>query len=378
MLIIALATPLEDTFGYCPRLWEVPLQATPSPALSAAHHTEASIVPNVARAVLGLLRDRNLSPERICRGLGFSYHDVLNLGFRLSYRQTKSLIVRARAALQDPAFGIATGARQTPLAWGLPGLAMLTCQTLGEAISYGIEHQADAGALLEHEASVIGNEFVMEVRAKYFDQEIEPVLVEDSFSSAIAIGRYLVGSEFRPKRVDLVYPRTNYADAYFGYFRCPIRFSAGANRLICAASWLDAKLPGYDEISCRPLRAQLDAALMRPRHRNDLVESLMSRLRATLDEQQALNEVALQFNMSERTLRRRLATLGVSYRQLLDEIRFERASDLLTRVGMSVGEVAQAIGFADARSFRRAFKRWSGTLPSEWGSETLQRRLMLK
>jgi len=341
------------------------LQTIPNSARVDTHHMEASVVPNAARALLGLIRERNHSPERICRGLGFSYHDVLNLDFRLSYRQTRALIARARAALQDPAFGIASGARQTPLAWGLPGIAMMSCETLGEAVSYGIEHQGDAGALLKHEAFVDGQEFVMEVSSKFFDREIEPFLVEEAFSSAVAVARSLLGNQFDPSAVELAYPRPSYADAYRRYFRCPTRFNAKSNRLICAASWLDTRIPGYDEIACRPLRAQLDGVLKRPRHRSDLVESLMSRLRATLDEQQALQAVAQQFNMSERTLRRRLAELSVSYRQLLDEVRYERARELLENRHQSINEVALALGFSDARSFRRAFKRWSGIVPSD-------------
>jgi AraC-like DNA-binding protein len=33
---------------------------------------------------------------------------------------------------------------------------------------------------------------------------------------------------------------------------------------------------------------------------------------------------------------------------------------------MSIAQVAEAIGYPDARSFRRAFRRWSGVSPSEF------------
>ncbi|HEX7912078.1 MAG TPA: AraC family transcriptional regulator ligand-binding domain-containing protein [Paraburkholderia sp.] len=346
------------------------MQTPHLPTSTAAPQAEANLVPILARGILGLLRDRNVSPERICRGLGFSYHDVLDLSFRLSYRQTRSLILRAKAALEYPAVGIAVGARQTPLSWGLPGLAMLTCETFGDATSYIIEHQGDSGAVLEHQTYIRDGNFILEVLPKYFDQEIESFLIEEAFSGAVAISRSLIGSDFNPRLVEVMHPKPSYADAYSHFFKCPVRFNATANRIMCLSTWLGARLPGYDEVSCRPLRAQLDAALMRPRHRSDLVESLTSRLRATLDERQALREVAYQFNMSERTLRRRLTDVGVSYQALLDEIRFERAVDMLNRSHASISEVAQATGFADARSFRRAFKRWSGSLPSDWVSQT--------
>jgi len=70
-------------------------------------------------------------------------------------------------------------------------------------------------------------------------------------------------------------------------------------------------------------------------------------------------------NFSERTLRRRLADMDLSYRSLVDQARRERAIDLLKRTSMSHGEIALATGFSDARNFRRAFKRWTDKLPSE-------------
>ena len=325
--------------------------------------TDATVVPNVARALLGLLSERGLSLERVCRGLGFSHSDLMDPNVRLSYRQNRLLITRAQRGALDPALGLSTGARQSPLAWGIAGLAMLVSETLGDAIAYGLDHQGESGALLEHHATTLRDEMVVEVTPKVFDLEIEPFLVEEAFSSAVAVVRCLVGPGYSPNRIELAYPRPAHADAYARFFQCPVRFATGANRMFSNSRWLKTRLPGYDAAMCGPLRTELDALLKQPAGRSDLLESLSNRLRSGVDERQALNEVAQQLNMSERTLRRRLVELKVSYRQLLDDVRHERAQDLLHSTTMTVREVAQAVGFADARSFRRAFKRWTGVLP---------------
>jgi AraC-like DNA-binding protein len=325
--------------------------------------TDATVVPSVARALLALLSERGISPDRICRGLGFSHRDLMDLDVRLSYRQTRLLITRAQRALGDPTLGVSVGARQSPLAWGVAGLAMLVSETLGDAIAYGLDHQGEAGALLEHHATMLRDEMVVEVKPKVFDLQIEPFLVEEAFSSAVAVVRCLVGPGYSPDRIELAYPRPAQTDGYARFFACPVRFSTGANRMFSNSRWLKTRLPGYDPVMCGPLRAELDGLLKRPEDRSDLIESLSSRLRSGVDERQALHAVAQQLNMSERTLRRRLVEKKVSYRQLLDEVRRERARDLLHSTAMTVREVAQAVGFADARSFRRAFKRWTGALP---------------
>ena len=71
-------------------------------------------------------------------------------------------------------------------------------------------------------------------------------------------------------------------------------------------------------------------------------------------------------NVSDRTLRRRLVQQNTSYRALRDSSCFDRARDLLTNSTMTIMQIAEAVGYADARAFRRAFKRWSGQMPSEF------------
>ncbi|OYU07336.1 MAG: AraC family transcriptional regulator [Pseudomonas sp. PGPPP1] len=326
---------------------------------------EAVVVPNVARALLSLINESGLSTERICRGLGFGYEELLDLDMRLSYRQTRTLITRAQRTIRDPALGLSTGIRQTPVSWGFAGLAMLTCKTLGEAMSYGLEHQGDTGALMEHLASMQGNELTIEVKPRIFDLDIQPFLVEEAFSSVVAIVRRLAGPAFNPMRIELSYARPAYADSYSRVFRCPIKFKSGKNRLISEAHWLSTRLPDYDNITCAPLRAKLDQMLNRRITFDALIETLCSHLRLNLDNPQVLQTYLERLNMSERTFRRRLADLGHSYSHLLDQIRHERASDLLSNTTMTLTQVAHSIGYSDARVLRRAFKRWTGTLPRE-------------
>jgi AraC-like DNA-binding protein len=69
-------------------------------------------------------------------------------------------------------------------------------------------------------------------------------------------------------------------------------------------------------------------------------------------------------HLSERTLRRHLAAAGRVFREIHDQLRTERALELLSAGALSVAEIGSEIGFSDAREFRRAFKRWTGTPPA--------------
>ena len=70
--------------------------------------------------------------------------------------------------------------------------------------------------------------------------------------------------------------------------------------------------------------------------------------------------------MSPRSLHRQLQEEGASLQQLKDEVRSERAKDLLLRTTKPVKQVAAASGFRNEKSFIRAFRVWTGASPGEF------------
>jgi AraC-like DNA-binding protein len=332
---------------------------------SVQRQFEVLFAPTTVRSTLDLVRRRGLSPERMCKGLGFTLEELQDGAFQISYRQASLLIRRVQQALSDPALGLSVGSRQTVVSWGVPGLAMLTCETLREAVAHIHEHQREAGAMLIYRWVESGKDIAIEVTPRSYDSQLNLFLIEEAFAGAVAVVRKLIGDQFGPKRVELAYPKPAHAASYSAFFRCPVRFGAEANRLISDTAWLEWRLPGFGEFAARALREQLKKLMVKASEHSELLEFMSTHLRLHLDEPRALAETARQFNISERTLRRRLADLNVSYRDIVDRIRYERAHDLLKGGRLSVREIGQATGFDDVRSFRRAFKRWSGVLPSE-------------
>lgn len=72
---------------------------------------------------------------------------------------------------------------------------------------------------------------------------------------------------------------------------------------------------------------------------------------------------AALLNISARTLHRQLREEGASLQELKDEVRFERATELLNRTDKQVKQVAAA-GFRNEKSFTRAFREWTGISPA--------------
>jgi AraC-like DNA-binding protein len=73
-----------------------------------------------------------------------------------------------------------------------------------------------------------------------------------------------------------------------------------------------------------------------------------------------LADVAHEFGVSVRSVRRRLVEAGNSYRTLTQEMQRRRACMLLCNPGLTVKAVADSLGYEDTSAFRRAFRRWTG------------------
>lgn len=77
-------------------------------------------------------------------------------------------------------------------------------------------------------------------------------------------------------------------------------------------------------------------------------------------------DVAEDMSVNVRTLQRRLAKAGVPFRTLLDDCRRQRALAALEDGNLSVGEIAQSLGYSDPSHFVRAFHRWTGCAPTHY------------
>jgi AraC-like DNA-binding protein len=154
-----------------------------------------------------------------------------------------------------------------------------------------------------------------------------------------------------------------------------MRFDAEQNALVFSAAWLERAMPEADSELRDLLQHQIETLDLQ--HRDDFPEQVRSILRAAVPAGYAKSDqVAAMFSIHSRTLHRRLVACGVNFQDLLDQTSFEIAQQLLTESANEIGEVAAMLDFADARSFIRAFRRWSGTTPARWRADqaTLRRK----
>ena len=75
---------------------------------------------------------------------------------------------------------------------------------------------------------------------------------------------------------------------------------------------------------------------------------------------------------SVRTLARRLADCGSTYRSVVGRVRFKAARQLLRDTDLRITDVGMAVGFDDSANFARMFRRISGLSPRQFRRATQQ------
>lgn len=80
----------------------------------------------------------------------------------------------------------------------------------------------------------------------------------------------------------------------------------------------------------------------------------------------SLGEAAGAINVTPRTLIRRLESEQTSFQAIKDGVRRDIAMRELSAGETSIEAIAQAVGFASAANFHRAFRRWTGQTPRSY------------
>ena len=76
--------------------------------------------------------------------------------------------------------------------------------------------------------------------------------------------------------------------------------------------------------------------------------------------------IAKALNMSGRTLQRCLQQHSTCYSKIIDQVRYEKGKGLLINSDLSIIEISLMLGYKNASSYTRSFRRLSGLSPKEY------------
>ncbi|WP_345335195.1 helix-turn-helix transcriptional regulator [Ferrimonas pelagia] len=273
--------------------------------------------------------------------------------------QMLAALAWASNRLPGPAAGIRFGLifRPTDLDLLLPKFAQ--CRDLAELYELTKQEPALMGWLTDHIERFEADHLC--VRCLNVGA-IEPAallfLFEHSVASMLTIARHCCGGSVRLERVCFASPCPG-PEAVALYERllgCAVQFDCDYFEWRLAREQLSA-----------PVNADLTSeslGLFERPEQASLIDRVVAILLRAPHAFPCLEHLAVQLNLSCRTLRRRLRQAGTSYQKIQNMVRCQLALTWLHQQ-YDIEEISERLGFGDVSNFRHAFKRWLGIPPGQ-------------
>lgn len=303
------------------------------------------------------------TPEAVLRRLGLPPELLADASARLPHAELCRVWEELADGCADPAFGILAAQLVGAAPFDLIDYALFHSATVRELVLRFARWQRLFHDANEAEFREEGDALVMVQRLRG-DPPTSRHLTEFVLLVWLLRLRRVTGAAIRCRALRLRHSGGAAAADYERLFGAPPVFGAGENTLTLDRAVLDLPLVEADPALRSMLTQQVEQRLA---GEDTLLGRARHELRRLLpQERSGIDDLALALGLSERTLQRRLAEEGTSFRDLLDEVRRDLALAALRQPGATVTDVAFCIGFSDLTAFSRAFRRWTGENPANW------------
>jgi AraC-like DNA-binding protein len=302
--------------------------------------------------------------------LGIDHRSVtMDPDFRKLDRQRRlyRLALFAKRMTGDELLGVRIGKKVPINAFGPLSYAIVSAPTPRHVLQTSVKHLRIFqsyplnAAVLSTGRSSLFFEYKHPVRLRGFVNFVPDLFFASNLQALLHLGADLEGA-----RLELEYAPRDIA-SYRAELGIPVTFKAGRNRLIMPLDKIDAPLPGKFSSFSRAHNRLAENVLASITSDEGLHDRVVGVLSLARDQTLRAPDVAAALNMSERSLRRKLLQRGLSFTGLLAEVRAEVARAYLLE--MPVRDVAELLGYCDASTFRRAFRRWTGSTPDGYVKE---------
>lgn len=195
---------------------------------------------------------------------------------------------------------------------------------------------------------------------------------ESVLPSLLRFARLLLGKQAQFRILRFRHPAPSYAAMYEDFFHAPVAFNQDYDGIEFNRELLDFPLQG----AFPSLHEQAEFLVEKRVAQQPLRQGMAAQVKVLLEDDsqllsQGIEACAQRLDLHPRSLQRRLRAEATHYAELVDEMRFCTAVAALQRGEHDLETLSEQLGFADRRSFTRAFKRWSGLSPSQY-RKTLQ------
>ena len=325
------------------------------------------------KLVLGLIAyavQRDIPADTLCRLSNITMNDLQDERCPLSEKQLSDLWFNVIHLSKDQLFGLHFGESLQLSALGIVGEIIKTSETVGEALT--------VAASLAH---LITTDFRLEVQQQQEDFMVRfvPLLAgwENSVSAVQTLNLLMVFviheldgllfKKIRPLAVSYTATVTD-LDEFERVMRCRPVTGAVENAIAFDLSyWNEQIITANYELQHILLQKIAPARELPVLEKQTLHSRITNYLLAnSYLGIVSLEDIASNFNVSARTLQRKLKEEGINFQQLADDVRKTLAINYLKEGTYPVKEISYLLGYNELSAFTRTFKRWTGITPGNY------------
>jgi len=265
-------------------------------------------------------------------------------------------------------FGLLAGRMSCLSDLGDVGELVRNSASVGDALNVLTEHQhldSEGGATY---LTKVGDTVEIGYAIHHPDAVGSHHLISSALAANFNYLRELCGDGWVPSTVLLPLAKPLNIAPYRSIFRVSPRFDSEVGALRFPHGWMQRAVPGADVWRLQAARKRIQYA-----RRADLLPRIYSALRLMLlIGRHSGDDVAQRLALNRRTLNRRLRQRRTTFQEVLDNVRFTVARQLLSIATIPLDDVAAALGYAGVSPFMRSFQRWAGTTPGRWRRARLE------
>lgn len=325
------------------------------------------------RHLLEALEARGVRGEDLLDGLAVSRDDLADAEAAVSLDDQITAVRRGLAQVPDAmALGIDVGLRVNLTHLGLLGFAAMASGSIRELMTVTLRYFGLTNLVIRVTLEEGPTTARIGFSAGHLPADVAPYFTARDLCGIAMVTPTFLGSTLEAHREGVRLTLTP-DDAPFRDLvdTLPIggaRYDGTERVVEFPATVLDEPLPQADPHTLALCLTQCEQMLQRREARVGLAAAVRSLLLASTTAPPSADQVAAALLLHPRTLRRRLADEGTSYRALLEEVRRALAVEMITQVGLTVDEASRRLGYAETAAFTHAFTRWFGVPPSRYRS----------
>lgn len=326
-----------------------------------------TIEAGIARGLMKFAISRGASPAALAERSGLDPKDLEDPDSRVPLPRYVAMMRAAKALTGDPALALHYAEHVDFSEISVVGLLANASETMEEAFAqmnrYGrIAVEWDGEGDRFQMAREKDGVWVTDTRRNPNDF---PELTETTFGRMCWGPRQFGVAEFALE-VQVTHADPGYRDEYERIFGAPVTFGACRNAIRINEVWTRHRVAAYPRYVFGVLSDRANALLKSLEASTSVRARVESLLLPVLHKGEAsMDRIASQMGLSRQTLFRKLKAEGVTFEQVLDELRCRLALDYLSGKKVSVNETAYLVGFSEPAAFSRAFKRWTGESPGQ-------------